>query len=81
MTVWRMRIACWITQPTNTNSQYVILTAFSLQKQLQERAYMFRYTQVACLVFFNFELADGRVCSLHEHKQNIAAVNCTGIYA
>ena len=35
---------------------------FSLQKGLQERAYMFRYTQVASLACFNFELvADGRV--------------------
>jgi len=26
MTIWRMRIACWITQATNTHSKYVILT-------------------------------------------------------
>jgi len=25
MTVWRMRIACWITKATNTHSEYVIL--------------------------------------------------------
>ena len=28
MTVWRMRISCWITKAANTHSEYVILTAF-----------------------------------------------------
>jgi hypothetical protein len=28
MTIWRMRIACWITKATNTLSEYVILIAF-----------------------------------------------------
>jgi hypothetical protein len=32
MTLWRMRIACWITKATNTHSQYVILIAFPLQQ-------------------------------------------------
>jgi len=32
MTVWRMLIACWITKATNILSEYVILTAFPLQK-------------------------------------------------
>jgi hypothetical protein len=26
MTIWRMRIACWIPKATNTHSEYVILT-------------------------------------------------------
>jgi len=40
MTIWRMRIACWITKATNTHthSQYVILTAFPRQQWLRERA-------------------------------------------
>jgi len=29
MTIWRMRIACKKTKATNTQSEYVILTAFS----------------------------------------------------
>jgi hypothetical protein len=37
MTIWRMRIACWVTKATNTHSEYVILIAFLLQKWLQER--------------------------------------------
>jgi hypothetical protein len=28
MTVWHMRIACWISKATNTHSEYVILTDF-----------------------------------------------------
>ena len=36
MTIWRMRIACWISEATNTHSQYVILTAFRLQQWLHE---------------------------------------------
>jgi len=38
MTIWRKRIACWITKATNTHSEYVILNAFPLQQCLQERA-------------------------------------------
>jgi hypothetical protein len=29
MTIWRMRIACWIPKATNTRSEYVILIAFN----------------------------------------------------
>ena len=32
VTTWRMRIACWISKVTNTNSEYVLLTAFPLQQ-------------------------------------------------
>jgi len=28
VTIWRMRISCWITKATNTHSEYVILIAF-----------------------------------------------------
>jgi hypothetical protein len=30
MTIWRMRIACWIPKATNTHSSYVILIVFPL---------------------------------------------------
>jgi hypothetical protein len=30
MTIWCMRIACWIPKATNTHSEYVILIAFPL---------------------------------------------------
>jgi hypothetical protein len=50
MTIWRMHIACWVTQATDTHSEYVILTAFPLQQKLHERASMVRYTHFARLV-------------------------------
>jgi hypothetical protein len=49
MTIWRMRIACWVPKATNTHSQYVILIAFPLQQWLQERASLLRYTYIACI--------------------------------
>ena len=45
----RMRIACWIPNATNINSEYVILIAFPLQQWLHERASLLRYTYTACL--------------------------------
>jgi hypothetical protein len=42
MTIWRMRIACWIPKATNTHSGYVIRIAFPLQQWLHERASMLR---------------------------------------
>ena len=46
----RMRIACLITTPTDTHSEYVILIAFPLQQWLHERASILRFTYIACLV-------------------------------
>ena len=50
MTIWRMRIACWITKAANTHSEYVILIDFAWQQWLQERASMLRYKCTACLL-------------------------------
>ena len=38
MTTWRMRFACWMSQATNTDSEYVILIAFPPQQWLHEGA-------------------------------------------
>jgi hypothetical protein len=40
MTIWRMRIACWISKVTKTHSQYVIVIDFPLQPLLHKRATM-----------------------------------------
>jgi hypothetical protein len=32
MTIWRMRLVCWIPKATNTQSEYVLVTAFPLQQ-------------------------------------------------
>ena len=51
MTIWCMRIACWIPKATNTHSHYVILIAFPLQQWFHERTTVLRYT--VCLVDSN----------------------------
>ena len=50
MTIWRMRIACWIPEATKTHSEYVILNAFPLRQWLQELAPVLRYTCIGCFV-------------------------------
>jgi hypothetical protein len=53
MTIWRMRIACWIPEATNTHTQTVlILIAFPLQQWLNGRASVLRYTHIAPRVVF-----------------------------
>ena len=59
MAIWRMRIAWWVPEATDTHSEYVILIAFPLQQWLQERSSMLHYTYSGCLVLNR----DG-VCSL-----------------
>jgi len=53
MTIWPMRIACWIPKATNTPSQYVILTASPLQQRLHDRASMLRYSTLSVLCFWS----------------------------
>jgi len=50
MTIWRMRIACWMTNATNTHSRYVITIAFPLQQWLHERASLLRYSTLPVLL-------------------------------
>jgi hypothetical protein len=38
MTIWRMRITCWITRDAHIVSEHVIFTAFPPQIVLHERA-------------------------------------------
>jgi hypothetical protein len=38
LTIWRMRITCWIPKATNTHSEYVIRYAFPLQRCMHKRA-------------------------------------------
>ena len=52
MTVWRMRIVCWIPKATDTHSQYVTPIAFPLRQCLHERASMLRYTCISYHVVF-----------------------------
>ena len=42
MTIWRMRIACWISKATNTHSEYVVFIAFLQQQWLHYLALTLR---------------------------------------
>jgi len=45
----RMRTACWITEATDTHSEFVMLTANRREQWLRERTSVLRYTYSACL--------------------------------
>ena len=49
MTIWLMRIACWMPKATDTHSEYVILINVPLQQRLRDRASMLRLYYVLCL--------------------------------
>jgi len=52
VTIWRMRIACWIPNATNTHTHTdcVILIVFPLQQLLHKCAVMLHYTCIACRI-------------------------------
>ena len=56
MTVYRLRIACWIPKTANTRSECVILIALLLQQWLYERSLLLRYTYIAFLYYYSTEL-------------------------
>jgi hypothetical protein len=56
MTVGCMGFACWIPKVTNTQSEYLILTAFPLPQRLHVRATVLRYTCISSVVLANIDL-------------------------
>jgi len=52
MTIWRMRIACWISKATNTHTACVIRIAFPLQKWHHESSSILPYAYIAWLVAY-----------------------------
>jgi hypothetical protein len=74
----RMRIACWITEATNTHSEYVILMAFPRQQWLRERAsvlrlYVPRLSRFMDNLFYTKRLNDWNCCVL------IIGINCIAL--
>jgi hypothetical protein len=57
----RMRSACWITKTTDRHSEYAILTAFSRQQWLRERASLLRL-YVRCLSFLRLFVNQSAFC-------------------
>ena len=50
MTIWSIRIGCWIPKATNASSEYIKLIAFPLQIWISEFASLLCYMYIACLV-------------------------------
>jgi len=63
MTIWHVRIACWITKTTNAHSQYVILIVFPLQQWLYERTSVLHYSYTVSLVEHVPEICMFHCCS------------------
>jgi hypothetical protein len=55
MTVWCMRIACWIPKSANTHSVYVTVIDFLLKQWLHVCASILCYTYIASLVCFGWK--------------------------
>jgi len=58
MTIWHMRIACWITKATQAHLEYVILITFALKQWLHGSLLYFFI--LCCLINFNFSCRDVR---------------------
>ena len=52
ITIWRMRIVCWITKATNTHSEYAILNWFSTSKWLHNRTSLLHCKYIDRLEWF-----------------------------
>ena len=54
--IQRMRFPCFITEDTNTHSEYIISIAFPQQQWLQERTSLLRYIDFASLVYATWKI-------------------------
>ena len=72
MTIWRMRIACWILRRINIHSEYVIIIAFPLQQWLHESPSLLRYTYSACLVWID---SVKRICTAYLITLSLCLLN------
>jgi hypothetical protein len=59
LTIWRMRITCWITKATNMHSEYAIFIASAQPQYLHDSASLLRCTYIAYLVNLNKNLQIG----------------------
>jgi len=66
MTIWRMRITCWIPKATNKHSQYVTLISFPLQTMLAQTGLNVTL-YVHCLYCFNIMHHYSENCSFEMH--------------
>jgi len=57
MTIWRMRIECWIPKAIDTHSECVKLITFPLQQWQHERSSVLSYIRISGLVNCLFKLS------------------------
>ena len=73
MTVWHMRIACWMPKTKNTRSEYLILIAFPRQQWLHERSLLLRYSTLRVYSVLKMDCSISstwkRETSLHRTRQ------------
>ena len=55
------RFACWMTEATNTHSEYVILILFLLQQWLPERDSMLCCTYITCIVLISIRMLNTKL--------------------
>ena len=68
ITVWCMRIACWIPKATNTLSEYVVLYVFALQQWsgVAPQCYVIRTLPDLFLITFRaFRVRETFICRKH----------------
>ena len=64
MTIWRMRIACWIPKSTNTHLRICNIYVFPLQQCLHERTSILRHTYSVRLVASDLGSISLRACGV-----------------
>jgi len=69
--IGRTRLACWITNATNTRLEYAITVTFPLQQLLQERASTLPDTYITCLVHSNTKKHFKLVLHSNTHTESV----------
>ena len=60
MTIWHMRIPCWIPRAKNTHSGCAILIVFPFQQWLHERVSMLSYAYFVLFIIYSSVLLSMR---------------------
>jgi len=62
MTIWRMRIACWVPNATNALSEYVIFIVLPLQQWLHECTSVLHCSTLPILMMFTYLVTIYNAC-------------------
>jgi hypothetical protein len=71
--IWRMRFACWITEATDTHSEYVILLFFGSNGYANApECYVLRTLPALFLLFVAMAVHDGKTAFFHQKVYQIS---------